>query len=101
MVERITEAAARLQGWLAGTFAYTAYRGRAPDGVPQLRSDVGIVVKAALSAEGMVLVPREPTPEMLTAMADHPYWPMSRTGAREHYRAMLAAAPTSEGSHHG
>ncbi len=39
-------ASERLQGWLAGTFAYTAYRGRAPDGVPQLRSDIRIALEA-------------------------------------------------------
>lgn len=59
-------------------------------------------------AEGMVLVPREPTPEMLGAWYRYKnghHWPgeppprdTSDVGA---YAAMLAAAPTSEGSHHG
>lgn len=46
---QITDAIARLRGWLDGSFGYIAYRGRAPDGVPQLRSDIEAVL-AALSA---------------------------------------------------
>lgn len=56
------DAADRLQGWLAGTFAYTAYRGRAPDGVPQLRSDIRIVLDAS------TLIPAKPAVEVVEAL---------------------------------
>lgn len=46
---QVSDAIARLRSWLDGTANYISYRGRAPDGVPQLRSDIEALI-AALSA---------------------------------------------------
>lgn len=41
-----TAAAERLRAWLDGSFRYKAYRGPAPAGVPQMRSDVDAILSA-------------------------------------------------------
>lgn len=39
-------AAERLRAYLDGSFKYTAYRGRPPEGTPQLRTDIDTVLRA-------------------------------------------------------
>ena len=49
--------------------------------------------------EGMVMVPREPTREMVNAARTSDHWPSLLSGeAQAIYRAMLAAAPKPEDS---
>lgn len=48
---RLAAAAERLRAYLDGTFHYKAYRGRAPEGVPQMRSDLDTVLSAVADIE--------------------------------------------------
>ena len=61
-----------------------------------------IAVAAALRLavpEGFVVVPREPTREMVNAARTSDHWPSLLSGeAQANYRAMLAAAPKPEDS---
>jgi hypothetical protein len=49
--------------------------------------------RAAGNAQGMVMVPREPTPEMLTAGAEHLYEDMGMSDLFYIWKAMISAAP--------
>src|SRR5690606_6484761 len=46
----------RLTGFANGTFQYKVYRGKAPDGVPQLRSDILALVAALAPVEEVPVV---------------------------------------------
>lgn len=54
-------------------------------------SDMADAIRAYMDARGLVMVPREPTPEMVDLGAREVDWYVHNAGAA--YAAMLAAAP--------
>ncbi len=115
--KEIEAAAQRLRAMLDGDFRYKAYRGKAPDGAPEMRSDLDLVLSSPLAEstpKRMVLVPIEATREMLQAaiwsldkakeadgkiQVPRPYTPHQKHAIR--WRAMVAARPqlTAGGDH--
>lgn len=112
MSARITEAMVK-----RATQEFLSHRGERPERIKRggyaLWEENAPAMRAALAAalstgeaEGMVLVPREITAEMAHALESNiaecsAPSDVHRANWADAYRAMLAAAPTSEGSHHG